>query len=38
LSANIVLTASEAAREQKRARQSLEAEDEFYNALTQRVL
>ena len=38
LSANIALTEQEMAHEQKRAHQILEAEDEFYNALTQRVL
>ena len=38
LSANIALTEQEMAHEQKRAHQILEAEDEFYNALVQRVL
>ncbi len=38
LTANVALTASETAREKRRARQTLESEDEFYNALAQRVL
>jgi type IV secretory pathway TraG/TraD family ATPase VirD4 len=38
LTANVALTANEAAREKRRARQTLESEDEFYNALVQRVL
>ena len=38
LTANVTLTASEAEREKMRARQTHEGEDEFYNALTQRVL
>lgn len=38
LTASVALTASEAAREKRRARQTLESEDEFYNALVQRVL
>ena len=37
LTASVALTASEAAREKRRAA-SLESEDEFYNALVQRVL
>jgi len=38
LTANVALTASEAAGEKRHARQTLESEDEFYNALVQRVL
>lgn len=38
LTASVSLTASEAAHEKKRARQTIESEDEFYNALVQRVL
>ena len=38
LTANVALTASEAALEKKRARQTIESEDEFYNSLVQRVL
>ncbi len=38
LSASFALTETDAAHEQARARQSLEPEDEFYNALVQRVL
>lgn len=38
MTASVALTASEAEREKKRARQAHEAEAEFYNALTQRVL
>jgi type IV secretory pathway TraG/TraD family ATPase VirD4 len=38
LTANVPLTASEAAREKRRASQTIESEDEFYNTLVQRVL
>ncbi len=38
LTANVSLTANEAASEKTRARQTRETEDEFYNALVQRVL
>jgi len=38
LTASVALTASEAAREKRRASQTIESEDEFYNALVQRVL
>ena len=38
LTASVALTASEAAREKRRACQTIESEDEFYNALVQRVL
>lgn len=38
LTASVALTASEAAHEKRRARQTIESEDEFYNALVQRVL
>jgi type IV secretory pathway TraG/TraD family ATPase VirD4 len=38
LIASVALTASEAAREKRRASQTIESEDEFYNALAQRVL
>jgi type IV secretory pathway TraG/TraD family ATPase VirD4 len=38
LTASVSLTAQEAANEQIRARQTIESEDNFYNALVQRVL
>jgi type IV secretion system protein VirD4 len=38
LTASVALTASEAAREKRRASQTIASEDEFYNALVQRVL